>query len=167
MTDRMAALNIAIEYFSDNASALIDDFYQRFQDEALVIDKWFTAQAIRSSGDFAQMQGTLHSLLAHPAFTLLNPNRLRSLIFAFCNMNPHQFHQADGAGYRFWAEQVLAVDAKNPQTASRLARTCENWRMFAEPYQSEMKRALQHIAAAPQLSNDVGEIVHKALRLPH
>ena len=167
MTDRMAALNIAIEYFSDNASALIDDFYQRFQDEALVIDKWFTAQAIRSSGDFAQMQGTLHSLLAHPAFTLLNPNRLRSLIFAFCNMNPHQFHQADGAGYRLWAEQVLAVDAKNPQTASRLARTCENWRMFAEPYQSEMKRALQHIAAAPQLSNDVGEIVHKALRLPH
>ena len=167
MTDRFAALGIAVEYFTDHAAALIEDFYQRYQAEALVIDKWFTVQATRSSGDFAKMQHTLDQLLAHPAFTLLNPNRLRSLIFAFCNMNPHHFHQADGAGYRFWAAQVLAVDAKNPQTAARLARTCENWRLFAEPYQSQMKLALQHIVAAPQLSDDVGEIVHKALRLPH
>ena len=105
--------------------------------------------------------------MAHPAFVNPNPNRLRSLIFAFCNMNPHHFHQADAAGYRFWAEQVLAIDAKNPQTASRLARSCENWRLFAEPYQGQMKQALQHIAAAPNLSDDVGEIVRKALHLPN
>ena len=167
MTDRIAALNIAIEYFYDSADALVADFYQRYQDEALVIDKWFSAQAARSSGTFAQMQASLNALMAHPAFVNPNPNRLRSLIFAFCNMNPHHFHQADGAGYRFWAEQVLAIDAKNPQTASRLARSCENWRLFAEPYQSQMKQALQHIAAAPNLSDDVGEIVRKALHSPH
>ena len=170
MTDRIAALNIAIEYFHDDnvgAGALIEDFYQRYQNEALVIDKWFSAQAARSSGTFAQMQASLNALMAHPAFVNPNPNRLRSLIFAFCNMNPHHFHQADGAGYRFWAEQVLAIDAKNPQTASRLARSCENWRLFAEPYQGQMKQALQHIAAAPNLSDDVGEIVRKALHLPN
>ena len=170
MTDRIAALNIAIEYFHDDnvgAGALIEDFYQRYQNEALVIDKWFSAQAARSSGTFAQMQASLNALMAHPAFVNPNPNRLRSLIFAFCNMNPHHFHQADAAGYRFWAEQVLAIDAKNPQTASRLARSCENWRLFAEPYQGQMKQALQHIAAAPNLSDDVGEIVRKALHLPN
>ena len=167
MTDRFAALGIAVEYFYEQAGTLISDFYQRYEDEALVIDKWFTVQATRSSGDFTQMQQQLHTLLAHPAFNLLNPNRMRSLIFAFCNMNPHHFHQTDGSGYRFWAEQVLALDAKNPQTASRLARTCDNWRKFAEPYQSQMKQALQQIASAPELSNDVSEIIHKALRLPY
>ena len=167
MTDRFAALGIAVEYFYDQAGSLISDFYQRYDGEALVIDKWFTVQAMRSSGDFAQMQQQLHTLLAHPAFNLLNPNRMRSLIFAFCNMNPHHFHQADGSGYRFWAEQVLALDARNPQTASRLARTGDNWRKLAEPYQSQMKQALQQIASAPELSNDVSEIIHKALRLPY
>lgn len=167
MTDRFAALGIAVEYFDTRADALLSDFYQRFEHEALVIDKWFSVQASRSSGTFAQMQARLQALMAHPAFAQANPNRLRSLIFTFCNINPHHFHQADGAGYRWWAEQVVTIDAKNPQVASRLARTCENWRLFAEPYQTQMKHALQHIADAPQRSDDVGEIVHKALRLPH
>ena len=167
MTDRFAALSIAVEYFAEQADELIQDFYQRYQNEALVIDKWFSVQATRSSGDFTGMQTTLQKLLAHPAFANPNPNRLRALVFAFCNMNPHHFHQKDGAGYRFWAEQVLAIDTKNPQTASRLARSCENWRLFAEPYQSQMQKALQHIANAPKLSDDVSEIVGKALQLPH
>ena len=165
MTDRYAALNIGIQNFVEQSHTLIEDFYQRFANEALVIDKWFTAQATRTSGDFVQLHDTLTQLMAHPAFANPNPNRLRSLIFAFCNSNPHHFHQADGAGYQFWAAQVLTIDAKNPQVASRLARTCEHWRMFAEPYQTQMKRALEQIAQASALSDDTREIVHKALRI--
>ena len=165
MTDRYSALNTAIQNFSEQSNTLIEDFYQRFANEALVIDKWFTAQATRASGEFSHMHDTLTQLMAHPAFTNPNPNRLRSLIFAFCNSNPRHFHQANGAGYQFWAEQVLVIDAKNPQVASRLARTCEHWRTFAEPYQAQMKRALTRIAQANTLSDDTREIVHKALRI--
>lgn len=165
MTDRYSALNTAIQNFSEQSNTLIEDFYQRFANEALVIDKWFTAQATRTSGEFSHMHDTLTQLMAHPAFTNPNPNRLRSLIFAFCNSNPRHFHQANGAGYQFWAEQVLVIDAKNPQVASRLARTCEHWRTFAEPYQAQMKRALTRIAQANTLSDDTREIVHKALRI--
>lgn len=165
MTDRYSALNTAIQNFSEQSNTLIEDFYQRFANEALVIDKWFTAQATRTSGEFSHMHDTLTQLMAHPAFTNPNPNRLRSLIFAFCNSNPRHFHQANGAGYQFWAEQVLVIDAKNPQVASRLARTCEHWRTFAEPYQAQMKRALTRIAQANTLSDNTREIVHKALRI--
>ena len=165
MTDRYSALNTAIQNFSEQSNTLIEDFYQRFANEALVIDKWFTAQATRTSGEFSHMHDSLTQLMAHPAFTNPNPNRLRSLIFAFCNSNPRHFHQANGAGYQFWAEQVLVIDTKNPQVASRLARTCEHWRTFAEPYQAQMKRALTRIAQANTLSDDTREIVHKALRI--
>ncbi|MBS1175519.1 MAG: pepN 2 [Burkholderiaceae bacterium] len=165
MTDRYSALSTAIQNFSEQSNTLIEDFYQRFANEALVIDKWFTAQATRTSGEFSQMHNTLTQLMAHPAFANPNPNRLRSLIFAFCNSNPHHFHQTDGTGYQFWAEQVLAIDAKNPQVASRLARTCEHWRTFAEPYQTQMKNALERVAQASTLSDDTREIVHKALRI--
>ena len=165
MTDRYSALNTAIQNFNEQSNTLIEDFYQRFANEALVIDKWFTAQATRASGEFSHMHDTLTQLMAHPAFTNPNPNRLRSLIFAFCNSNPRHFHQANGAGYQFWAEQVLVIDTKNPQVASRLARTCEHWRTFAEPYQAQMKRALTRIAQANTLSDDTREIVHKALRI--
>ena len=165
MTDRYAALNIGIQNFVEQSHTLIEDFYQRFANEALVIDKWFTAQATCTSGDFEQMHDTLTQLMAHPAFANPNPNRLRSLIFAFCNSNPRHFHQANGAGYQFWAAQVLTIDAKNPQVASRLARTCEHWRTFSEPYQTQMKRASEQIAQASTLSEDTREIVHKALRI--
>ena len=165
MTDRYSALSIAIQNFTEQSDALIHDFYERFATEALVIDKWFTAQATRHTGEFAQMHETLTQLMAHPAFVNPNPNRLRSLVFALCNANPRHFHQADGAGYQFWAQQVLDIDAKNPQVASRLARTCEHWRTFAEPYQTQMKTALEQIAQASTLSQDTREIVNKALHI--
>ncbi len=165
MTDRYSALSAMIQNFPEQASGLIEDFYQRYADEALVIDKWFTAQATQHTSEFATMRAALDRLMAHPAFVQPNPNRLRSLIFAFCNSNPRHFHQADGAGYQFWAQQVLEIDAKNPQVASRLARSCEHWRKFAQPYQSQMKAALEHIAHAPTLSDDTREIVHKALNI--
>ena len=100
--------------------------------------------------------------MAHPAFSLKNPNRARSLIFSFCNGNPAQFHAADGSGYAFWAEQVSTLDGINPQVASRLARSMDRWRRYAPALQLHMKAALQQVSAN-KLSNDVREVVGKAL----
>jgi aminopeptidase N len=100
--------------------------------------------------------------MAHPAFTLKNPNRARSLIFSFCSANPAQFHAADGSGYVFWAEQVIALDALNPQVAARLARALELWRRFTPALRDQMRAALEKVAAQAK-SRDVREIVEKAL----
>ncbi len=161
MTDRIAAFNNALAFSADAAKPLKDDFYKRFEQEALVIDKWFTAQATNPYD--SDIRDTLQKLLAHPAFVNPNPNRLRALVFGFCNQNPRHFHAVDGSGYEFWAQQVLHIDSSNPQVASRLARTLEHWRTYAEPYQSLMKAALQKVIDCPTLSQDVREIVAKAL----
>jgi aminopeptidase N len=92
-----------------------------------------------------------------------NPNRVRSVIHAFCMNNPASFHQADGSGYVFWAESVLALNQLNPQVAARLARGLDRWRQFAKPYQDHMLAALKQVAACETLSPDVKEVVSKAL----
>ena len=159
MTDRVAALASLIHARADNAEVALQQFYQEFEGEALVVDKWFSIQAGAPGSDVAQVR----SLMRHQAFTMKNPNRARSLIFAFCNGNPAQFHAADGSGYAFWAEQVMTLDAINPQVASRLARSMDRWRRYAPALQSQMKKALQQVAGMKKLSNDVREIVSKAL----
>ena len=163
MTDRMAAFSTQIHEGTGLANVLIDDFYERFEQEALVIDKWFAVQAANPYATHDEILETLAELLNHPAFVKPNPNRLRSLIFGFCNANPHHFHQANGAGYEFWANQVLDIDRTNPQVAARLARTLEHWRTYAEPYQSHMKAALERVHASNTLSQDVREIIAKAI----
>lgn len=105
---------------------------------------------------------TVRKLLDHPAFNLKNPNRARSLIFGFCSANPAQFHAADGSGYAFWADQVLALDALNPQVAARLARGLEQWRHYTPALRDKMRAALERVAAGAQ-SRDVREVVEKAL----
>ena len=161
MTDRMAALMVALQ--NNQAGDLLNDFYTRYEHEALVIDKWFAAQASNPHATHDEMHNTLAALLAHSAFSKPNPNRLRSLVFTYCNANPHHFHQSNGAGYEFWAQQVLAIDSTNPQVAARLARTLEHWRTYAEPYQSHMKAALERVHASATLSQDVREIIAKAI----
>jgi aminopeptidase N len=101
--------------------------------------------------------------MKHPAFTLKNPNRARSLIFVFCNGNPSQFHAEDGSGYAFWAEQVIALNKLNPQVAARLARSLDRWRKYAPHLREKMRAALEQVAATPGLSNDVLEVVTKSL----
>jgi aminopeptidase N len=101
--------------------------------------------------------------MAHPAFNLRNPNRARSLVSTFCAGNPVQFHAPDGSGYAFWAEQVIALDALNPQVASRLARAMDRWRRYTPALQAQMQQALQQVAGQAKLSNDVREVVGKAL----
>jgi aminopeptidase N len=159
MTDRMAALAALVNSNSPGKQMRLARFYREFEREALVIDKWFMLQAQARTTDVAAVR----DLMTHPAFTLKNPNRARSLIFGFCNGNPAQFHAPDGSGYAFWAEQVIALNAINPQVAARLARSLDRWRKYAEPLREKMRAALQQVAEAPGLSNDVLEVITKSL----
>jgi aminopeptidase N len=159
MTDRIAALGALVHARAPAAQDALQRFYDEFQGEALVVDKWFTMQATASGTDVAAVR----ELMKHPAFTLRNPNRARSLVAAFCTGNPVQFHAPDGSGYAFWAEQVIALDALNPQVASRLSRAMDRWRRYAPALQEHMKNALQQVAGQTRLSNDVREVVSKAL----
>ena len=160
MTDRAAALGALIHSGSTaHAQAALASFYADFENEALVVDKWFAMQAAAPSTDVQAVR----QLMTHPAFTLKNPNRARSLIFNFTNGNPSQFHAADGSGYAFWAEQVIALDALNPQVAARLARSMDRWRRYVPALQGHMRGALEQVAGQASLSNDVMEVVSKAL----
>jgi aminopeptidase N len=146
---------------SKNALA---DFYQRFAEDALVIDKWFALQATRPVHvDGTGILAEIRALMKHSAFKLNNPNRVRSVIHAFCLNNPGGFHQADGSAYRFWAECVLALDEINPQVAARLARGLDRWPKFAKPYAKQMLAALRQVAEVSRLSPDVSEVITKAI----
>jgi aminopeptidase N len=159
MTDRVAALSALVHARAPAAQDALQRFYDEFQGEALVVDKWFMMQASAPT----TILSTVRELMQHPAFTLRNPNRARSLVAAFCFNNPVQFHAPDGSGYAFWAEQVIALDALNPQVASRLARSMDRWRRYLPALQVHMKKALQQVAGQGKLSNDVREVVSKAL----
>ena len=162
MTDRMAAFGaLTHETHSARTSDAIIQFYENWQHDPLVIDKWFAVQA---SSPLATAEGML-GLMAHPAFTLRNPNRARSVIFQFCMANVLGLHAEDGSGYRFWADQVLALDALNPEIAARLARAFDHWARFVPPVRAQMQRELQRVAAHPQLSRNTLEIISKALAL--
>jgi aminopeptidase N len=159
MTDRVAALAALVHAGAGAAQAALHAFYADFDKEALVIDKWFALQASAPATDLAAVR----ALMRHAAFTIKNPNRARSLVFTFCLNNASQFHAPDGSGYAFWAEQVIALDALNPQVASRLARSMDRWRRYAPALQVHMKKALRKVAGLKTLSNDVREVVSKAL----
>jgi aminopeptidase N len=101
--------------------------------------------------------------MQHPDFNLRNPNRARSLIFSYCSANPGGFHRSDAAGYVYWSERVIELDATNPQVAARLARALDRWKKLAEPYRQAAKAAIERVAAKSDLSNDVREVVTRAL----
>lgn len=166
MTDRAAALAVLLAASAAAgagvAQGALDDFYRRFEQEPLVIDKWFALQATQRGSAGRPVIEIVRTLMAHPAFSLRNPNRARSLIFSFCAANPAQFHAADGSGYAFWAEQVVALDALNPQVAARLTRSLEMWRRYTPALRERMREALERVATQVK-SRDVREIVEKAL----
>ena len=163
MTDRLGALRALLLHPERDKSvdAALAHFYERFEHDPLVIDKWFAIQATAATTDVQAVQ----ALLAHPAFVYRNPNRLRALVFQFCINNPLGFHAADGSGYRFWSEHVVRIDQANPEVAARLARTLDHWSHHVEPLRTEMQAALQTVAQAPNLSGNTREIVTKALTL--
>jgi aminopeptidase N len=159
MTDRQGALAILVSLDAPQRQAALNAFYDRFRDDPLVLDKWFALQAA------AQRADTVDQVLAlekHPDFTIGNPNRLRSLVGTFGG-NHWGFHSADGRGYRFLADMILAADKLNPQVAARLVPPFGRWRRLEPGRSAMMKVELERIAAAPGLSKDVYEQASKSL----
>jgi aminopeptidase N len=163
MTDRMAALGILSLHDVPEREAAFNDFYQRYKNDPLIIDKWFALQAMRP--DPATLD-RVRALTAHPAFSMANPNRVRSLIGSFAQGNPTQFNRADGSGYEFVADRILELDPANPQVASRMSTAFRNWRTLEAGRRAHARGALQRISAAPNLSRDVTDIVQRALAEP-
>ena len=159
MTDSMAALASLTNQDCPERALALDAFHARWREDPLVVDKWLSLQAMsRLPGTLARMR----ELLAHPAFDIKVPNKVYSLIRTFA-ANHVRFHAADGAGYAFIADQVLALDKFNPQVAARIARGFDRWKRFAAGRKDKSKAQLERIRDAAGLSKDVAEIVGKAL----
>ena len=163
MTDRLGALRALVHSHAELAVHALRRFYELHERDALVIDSWFALQASAPETADGRVFAQASQLLKHPAFSLRNPNRARSLIFALCAGNPSAFHRIDAAGYAFWAERVLELDPVNPQLAARVARVCDRWAQLAEPYRGAARAAIARVAARPELSDNVREIVTHAL----
>ncbi len=161
MTDTVAALDLLAESDLAERAQALADFYARWRDDALVVDKWFALQAMAQRPDAVEV---VTGLLGHEAFTIRNPNRVRALIGAFAAGNPTGFHRADGSGYALIADHVLELDPRNPQVASRLAKAFDRWRRYDAQRQAKMRTQLERILAAPKLSRDVYEIASKSLQ---
>jgi aminopeptidase N len=159
MTDRLAALTTLSLHDRPERAAALDDFYRRYASDPLVIDKWFALQAaIPEPATLARVR----KLTAHPAFSFANPNRLRALIGAFAQSNQTQFNRPDGLGYDFLADQVLALDGKNPQVAARLLAAFKSWRALESSRRARAEATLRRVAAA-NLSRDTADIARRAL----
>ncbi len=161
MTDRMAALAALVNsQQSVEKTRALAQFYARWKDESLVVNQWFQVQAT------AALPGTLEivqQLMRHPAFDIKNPNKVRALIGAFAAQNAVNFHREDGAGYRFLADQVIVLNGLNPQIAARQLAPLSKWQKYSSTAQRLMIAALRRIAAEPNLSRDVYEVVAKSL----
>ena len=160
MTDRVAALSALSSCDTPERAAALDDFYARYADDPLIVDKWLSLQAaIPEPATLDRVK----ALTRHPAFSFANPNRVRALIHAFALANQKEFNRVDGAGYDFVADTVLALDPKNPQLAARLLSALKSWRVLEPARRTLAEAALQRVAATPSLSPDVGDIVQRAL----
>jgi aminopeptidase N len=160
MTDRLAALALLADQDDPRRGHALQQFYQQAKGVSLVIDKWFAVQAA------ARLPGALQRVIAlqrHPDFNLRNPNRVRALIGTFMRCNRRGFHAADGGGYRFLAERVLALDRINPQVAAGLAGGFGSWRRHDQRRRELMEKELRRIAGQAVLSRDVREIVDRCL----
>ncbi|MBA17172.1 MAG: aminopeptidase N [Sphingomonas sp.] len=159
MTDRQGALTTLAGGTSDKRVAALDIFYQRYSDNPLVLDKWFQTQALSSREDTLEV---VEGLSRHRDFTLANPNRVRSLIGAF-SVNQRAFHDASGRGYRFLADQLIALDKLNPQTSAKLVPPLGRWRRFDSARADKMRAELQRIIDTPGCSKDMFEQASKSL----
>ena len=159
MTDRQGALGTLVNGNSNTRIAALDIFYNRYSDNALVLDKWFSTQAFSARDDTPEV---VMELARHRDFTLANPNRARALVGAF-SMNQRAFHVADGRGYRFVADQLIALDKLNPQTAAKLIPPLGRWRRFDDHRAQLMRAELERILKTPGLSKDMFEQASRSL----
>ena len=162
MTDRLAALNALIHggVTAKVADEALESFYNKYKNNHLVVDKWFGVQALIPG---IRGLNRVRKLITHPAFSLENPNRARSLLGLFASGNMTAFHSADGKGYEFYADQIIALDKINPQIAARLLTLMNNWKQMEKNRSSLAKAALKRIASTPKLSRDVQEIVDRMI----
>ncbi len=161
MTDRFNALAALVSSGHALASQALESFHAMFKDQALVIDKWFSLQSASPDRN-GNILPAVKALMKHSDFSLRNPNRARSVISTYCG-NSAAFHRLDAAGYVFWSDRVMALDAINPQVAARLARALDRWSKLAEPYRSAAREAISRVAAKTDLSKDTHEVVTRAL----
>ncbi|VAX06765.1 Membrane alanine aminopeptidase N [hydrothermal vent metagenome] len=161
MTDMLAALSILSQHDISERQRVLDAFYEQWQHDRQVVEKWFSVQ---STSNLPNTLEQVKTLMQHPAFTITNPNLVRSLIGRFCAANQVNFHMADGSGYRFLAEQVLILDELNPQIAARMLQSLSRWRRFDQSRQQLMREQLEHIASHKELSKDVYEIASRSLQ---
>ena len=159
MTDQMACLQPIVNYQHPVRNQIVSDFYEQWQDTALVVDKWFSAQGLSYQTDSL---ATIVKLFEHPAYSLSNPNRARSLLGALIG-NPSAFHQADGAGYKFAVNKIVELDQINPQVSARMANAFLHWRKLLPAQAALMKSEIQRMAAMPKLSKDLDELVTTSL----
>jgi aminopeptidase N len=160
MTDRMAALATLSLCDVPERTEALDDLYDRYQDNPLVVDKWLALQA--SIPEPATVTRVM-ALTSHPAFSMSNPNRVRALFGSFAMSNQTQLNRPDGAGYDLLTDTVLALDRKNPQVAARLLTALKSWRVLEPRRRAQAEKALRKVAAQPSLSRDVADIVSRAL----
>ena len=160
MTDALAALAVLNQIDCPQRQQALDEFEQRWQQDPLVMDKWFALQA---SSALPNTLERVKALTQHKLFDIRNPNKVRALIGSFAMRNPLHFHAEDGSGYDFLTEHVLQLDAINPQIASRMVRPLMNWRQYEAQRSQLMREHLEQIKAHQGLSPDVYEIVTKSL----
>jgi len=160
MTDRMAALVALNDRDGEERDAALADFYDKYKDDAIVIDKWLSLQATSSRPDTLDQ---VKKLMDHRIFSIKQPNKVRALISSFCSGNPYRFHAQDGSGYQFLADRILQIDPVNPQIAARLATQLGRWRGYENNLASLMQKELKRILATDNLSPDLFEIATKSL----
>jgi aminopeptidase N len=159
MTDALAALIALANCDCPERQPALEQFYRKWQDEPLVVDKWLGVEASsRLPGTVARVR----ELTSHPAFSIENPNKVYALIGSFGG-NQVNFHASDGSGYSFMREQIIALDPINPQVAARLARNFERWKRFEPKRKQMMKSALEAVSTFRGLSKETAEVVTKAL----
>ena len=161
MSDQLSALGYLADTQSEEKHRALASFYTQWKHDPQVVDKWFSIQASSHLPDTLQQ---VEKLLAHPAFTLKNPNKVRALVGRFCMGNPACFHANDGAGYRFLADIVLELDPMNPQIAARLIAALSQWRRYQSPFREAMQAQLSRIMQGENLSKDSYEIASKSLQ---
>ena len=160
MTDQLAGFRVLVHSNSSQRQHVTEAFYRQWKHEHLVIDKWFSIQAMAVLDDTID---SVRKLFKHPDFDLKNPNRTRALLGAFCSANPVSFHHASGDGYRLLGEYVEKLNELNPQIAARLLSPMTRWHRFGADAQAMMKAELERLSRLPHLSRDVYELVSKSL----
>lgn len=160
MTERVGALSILADTDGDARQACFDDFYNRFRDKELVINKWFALQAMAKRDSIID---DVMALQQHEAFNLLNPNRLRAVIGAFAIRNPWGFHHPSGRGYTILADTIIALNGRNDQVAARMLSPMRQWKIYTPDRQDLMKQELKRILETENLSNDIFEVASKSL----